>query len=75
MEAVQEGVPEGGRIPVEGFSEHEGEEQKQRGGGDEDDEEVVLEAMRGAGEGAEGEVLHRAPLRHHAPLLERLPLK
>lgn len=32
----------------------------------------VLEPVRGAGEGAAGALLHHAPLRHHARLLERL---
>lgn len=33
---------------------------------------VVLEPVRGAGEGAAGALLHHAPLRHHARLLEGL---
>ena len=33
---------------------------------------VVLEPVRGAGEGAARALLHHAPLRHHARLLERL---
>jgi hypothetical protein len=33
---------------------------------------VVLEPVRGAGQGAAGALLHHAPLRHHARLLEGL---
>ncbi|CAL9168585.1 unnamed protein product [Musa hybrid cultivar] len=45
--------------------------EEERGG---DGVAVVLEPVRGPGEGAAGEVLHHAPLRHHARVLERLPL-
>lgn len=61
---------------MEGFRERAGgeeeeEQQQQHGDGD---AVTVREPVLEAGEGAEGEVLHHKPLRHHARLLERLPL-
>ncbi|RWW49933.1 hypothetical protein BHE74_00043853 [Ensete ventricosum] len=78
VEAVQEGEQElqreqksdgsrGSWALLEGFGEREGWEENGRTG-------LLLQPLRQPGEGATRQVLHHAPLRHHAHLLARLPL-
>jgi hypothetical protein len=68
-------------LSAEEIVEHEGRRgdrparyrrRRRRGGGRVRAAAVVLEPVRGPGEGAAGALLHHAPLRHHARLLEGL---
>ena len=78
VEAVEEGEQElqreqknhgsrGSWTLPEGIGDHEADEEDGRTG-------LLLQPVRQPGQGAESQVLHHAPLCHHAHLLARLPL-